>query len=173
LEQAIKLVGRTGIDYFQVKPMYIHTNHGNAWRFGFDGMDYRPYLERATALRREGFNVVVTKRALFEGQKRSARRGCLAANFIAQIAPSGPNQAGLYVCCEFKGHPAYKLGEVWDRESFEAAWEAKREFVENLDLSGCKPYCAPFELNAQLRAIRQRGKLITQSPEPVLHEWFL
>ena len=67
---------------------------------------------------------------------------------------------GIYVCCENKGNPNFKIGR-WDQEDFREIWMGQQhwEIYNKTIVDLCQP-CRPNKMNNDIQKILDDPKLI-------------
>lgn len=131
--EAAKRVKETGAQYIQIRPVYcegkkiskenldkIVKNIQRAMQFNDENFKVLPMLHR--------FNEVIDNGRSYSKCRAHCVTGIVCAD------------ANVYVCCQYKLNPKFKLGSLKEK-TFKEIWESKerQEVINRIDLARCPP----------------------------------
>lgn len=160
--EATRRVAKTGIDYFQIKPVVYHPADGKPqeprdfWekvmQFAISARDLYNRKEESSRfdvfIKFDQFGAIMKP-----DHDKGAYKACKAI-FFPIIEATGD----VYHCSQTRGMPDFKLGNI-NEQSFKEIWnsEKRKEVIENINVEKCQPVCRCHWMNKML-TIALEGK---------------
>lgn len=169
--EATGRVSKTGIDYFQIKPVVYHPRD-NKPQEPREFWETVVQISKASARlykRPEGhidgeFNVFIKDDqfgAIMESDHDKGAYDTCRAIFFPIIEADG----SVFHCSQTRGIPEFELGNL-NKQGFEEIWHSKRrqEVLKGIDVSKCQPVCRCHWTNRMLSEVMDEKKLKKTKP---------
>ena len=148
---AAQLCKEMGVDYLQYRPMQISHNG----KFDYHWTDVEKKIESALTLSDNNFKVLYSKHKYDMMHDKNYGRNygkCYGHQFATVVAATGK----MYICCHFRGHEKYCIGDL-KKNTFEEIWNSEKRLkaIEAIDFRECMPLCRDNTFNQVLWNLKQ------------------
>ncbi len=128
---AARLSKRIGVDYIQIRPVYIPGSQQSNWQF------VEKAIEESMSLTDDEFSVFPILHR-FDGMAEVDRTfsRCRAHALLGVVGAD----SNVYLCCQLRGDPEFSFGSL-KKESFFEIWNSKKrqEVIKQINIEKCPP----------------------------------